>query len=413
MLVVESFRIAINALAVRKLRSALTMLGVSIGVAAVIALMSIGRGLEAYVVQQFNDLGSNLLFISAGHYGENLAYRTAHYQPLTIEDAKAVGDPLVVPGVIATAAEYVAPVTIARGRNRMEIRIRAVTPEYDEVRNWHPTQGEFFSQHDYDAVSRVALLGAATYEALFAPGEYPIGQQVLINNVPFEVIGVMEEKGAAPQGNRDEQVFVPLSTAQERVLHEKTASGDYEATMIFVSFADGEQMPAAQNEIASILRERRRVNFLDEDDFTVLSQSDLIAVFGDILKAITIFLGVVAGISLLVGGINIMNIMLVSVTERTREIGLRKAVGASRGGVLSQFLIEAVTLALIGGMLGVTVGVTGAFVVTEVSEAFTAVVRPDAIVTALLFSIAVGLFFGLYPAYRASNMNPIDALRAE
>jgi putative ABC transport system permease protein len=223
----------------------------------------------------------------------------------------------------------------------------------------------------------------------------------------------MEERGGGPGGSQDESAFVPLSTAQDRLFRAKTVSGDYQVNVIYASVVSGDRIEAAQEEIAEVLRVRRKISYLDSDDFSIISQSDLISVFGEILGALTIFLGAIAGISLLVGGIGIMNIMLVSVTERTREIGLRKAVGAKRRDVLFQFLIEAVTLAVTGGAIGITIGVVGAYGISRAFESFDAVVGIDAILLSLLFSMAVGLFFGIYPAYRASRLNPIDALRYE
>jgi putative ABC transport system permease protein len=229
----------------------------------------------------------------------------------------------------------------------------------------------------------------------------------------LRVIGVMAPRGGGFGGNQDDSVFIPLTTAQDRLFRQKTISGDYQVNVIYASVADDADSDAAQAEISELLRERRNISYLDSDDFNILSQDDLISVFGDILGALTVFLGAIAAISLLVGGIGIMNIMLVSVTERTREIGLRKAVGAKRRDVLLQFLVEAVTLAVLGGAIGIALGVTGAFGVSTAFESFQAVVGIDAVLIALLFSMAVGLFFGIYPAYRASRLSPIEALRYE
>jgi putative ABC transport system permease protein len=223
----------------------------------------------------------------------------------------------------------------------------------------------------------------------------------------------MESKGGGPGGNLDESAFMPLTTAQDRLFKRKTVSGQYELSVIYASVADPESMDAAQQQLTELMRERRGIKFLDQDDFSIISQNDLISVFGDILGALTIFLGAIAAISLLVGGIGIMNIMLVSVTERTREIGLRKAVGAKRRDVLIQFLIEAVTLAVVGGVIGIVLGWGMAVGVSVAFDAFDAVVGADAVLTSLIFSMAVGLFFGIYPAFRASRLNPIDALRYE
>ncbi len=282
------------------------------------------------------------------------------------------------------------------------------------MRAWPATEGSFFTQDDFDTRARVAVIGSETYKKLFAPGEYPIDQSIDINGVLFRVIGVMESKGSAgPSGSQDQAVFVPLSTAQERLFGSKTVSGDYNVSTIYANVDNADKMEDARKQIAELLRERRGIQYLDGDDFSVISQSDVLGVFNGILSALTIFLGAIAGISLLVGGIGIMNIMLVSVTERTREIGLRKAVGAKRRDVLTQFLVEAVALAVMGGAIGILLGVVGAQAVGLVSDSFSAVVSMNAILLSLFFSMAVGLFFGIFPAYRASRLNPIDALRYE
>lgn len=409
----ESIRIAMRALAANKLRSVLTMLGIIIGVGAVIALMSIGRGVQKFVTDRFAGLGSNLLFIIPGQLEGGPPQERRNLKLLTLNDADALADQARVPDVAGLTAEFVGPVTLTRGKKNMQVDAHATTVTYPAIRNWQPVIGSFFTQADFDERGRVAVLGSAVYKALFDANEYPIDQTVQIDNLLFRVIGVMEEKGGGPGGNQDEAIFLPLTTGQDRLFRQKTVSGDYQVSVIYASVVSEERTQDAINEISELMRERRNISYLDSDDFNVISQNDLISVFGDILSALTIFLGAIAGISLLVGGIGIMNIMLVSVTERTREIGLRKAVGAKRSDVLLQFLVEAVTLALLGGALGVTLGVTGAWAISTAFDSFDAVVGLDAVLTALLFSIAVGLFFGIYPAFRASRLNPIDALRYE
>ncbi len=409
----ESIRIAMRALAANKLRSVLTMLGIIIGVGAVIALMSIGRGVQKYVTDQFAGLGSNLLFIAPGQLADGPPQERANIKLLTLADANALSDRSLVPDVVGVTTEFVNNGTVARGKQDMQVQISGTTVSYPEIRNWEPVLGSFFTQADFDERGRVAVLGWAVYQELFAANEYPIDQTVQVNSLLFRVIGVMEEKGGGPGGNQDETVMLPLSTAQDRLFRQKTVSGDYQVSVIYASIDSEENTNSAIEQIAGVLRERRNIAYLDGDDFNIISQSDIISVFGEILGALTIFLGAIAGISLLVGGIGIMNIMLVSVTERTREIGLRKAVGAKRSDVLLQFLIEAVTLAVIGGALGITLGVSGAWGIGYAFDSFEAVVGLDAVLIALLFSMAVGLFFGIYPAFRASRLNPIDALRYE
>jgi putative ABC transport system permease protein len=414
MKIIEAIRIAMRALAANKLRSVLTMLGIIIGVGAVIALMSIGRGVEKYVTDQFAGLGSNLLFIAPGSLSDGPP-RLNRTQPtaLTIGDLNAITNSGYVPEVRAAAAEYATFATVGRNGRDLSVSVSAVSPNFPDVRAWNTTIGQFFTQSDYDDRQRVVLLGQDVYEELFPGEEYPVDQTVQVNNVSFRVIGVMESKGGGPGGNQDNAVFLPLSTAQDRLFKQKTVNGQYEVSVIYASVASADDMDAAQEQLTELLRERRGIKFLDQDDFSIISQNDLISVFGDILGALTIFLGAIAAISLLVGGIGIMNIMLVSVTERTREIGLRKAVGAKRADVLIQFLIEAVTLAVVGGVIGILLGWGMAFGVSVAFDAFDAVVGLDAVLTSLLFSMAVGLFFGIYPAFRASRLNPIDALRYE
>jgi len=410
----EAIRIAMRALAANKLRSILTMLGIIIGVGAVIALMSIGRGVEKYVTDQFAGLGSNLLFVAPGNLSDGPPrLRQTAVKALTMGDVVAISESGRVPEVRSAAAEYQTFGTVARNGKDLTVQVSATTPNYTEVRNWNTTIGNYFTQADFDERQRVILLGADAYKELFPNGEYPIDQTIQLNDLNFRVIGVMESKGGGPGGNLDKSAFLPLTTGQDRLFKKKTVNGQYELSVIYASVENADHMDAAQQQITELMRERRGIKYLAQDDFSIISQNDIISVFGDILGALTIFLGAIAAISLLVGGIGIMNIMLVSVTERTREIGLRKAVGAKRADVLLQFLIEAVTLAVVGGVIGILLGWGMAFGVSTAFDAFDAVVGVDAVLTSLIFSMAVGLFFGIYPAYRASRLNPIDALRYE
>jgi putative ABC transport system permease protein len=414
MKILEAILVAMRALAANKLRSVLTMLGIIIGVGAVIALMSVGRGVEKYVTDQFASAGTNLLFIVPGQLTEGPPSRRSNTSGvLTLGDAEAINNPFQVPDVVAVAPEVSGSTTISRGKKSFRASVSGVTASYQDVRSWNTSLGDFIAASDVQERGRVAVIGQEAYRRLFEPGEYPIDQTVRINNVVFRVIGVLEERGGGSFGNEDESILVPLTTAQDRLYRRKTLSGDYQVNVIYASVGDADRMDIAQEQIAEVLRERHGINFLDEDDFSVINQTDLLSIFGDILGALTLFLGAIAGISLLVGGIGIMNIMLVSVTERTREIGLRKAVGAKRRDILGQFLIEAVTLAVLGGLLGIALGTSGAQAISSFLDNFDAVVGIDAILISILFSMAVGLFFGIYPAYRASRLNPIDALRYE
>ena len=410
----ESVRVAMLALAANKLRSILTMLGIIIGVSAVIALMSIGRGVEKFFVDQFTSLGTNLLYVFPGQLDGGPRSGGRDRGVLTLNDSYAIANPLRVPDVISVAPEVGGNALVARAGNDLDVSVSGVTASYLDTLSGDAAIGTFITDADVEERSRVIVIGSDVFGKLFQPNEDPIDQTIRVNNILFRVIGVMEERGAGVGGaNLDEMVFIPLTTVQDRLFRRRTVSGEYQVNVIYASVVSEDRMEAAQQQITELLRERHNISFRGEDDFVIINQSDLISIFGDILSAMTIFLSAIAFISLVVGGIGIMNIMLVSVTERTREIGLRKAVGAKRRNVLGQFLIEAVTLALIGGLLGIALGAGGAVAATSFVDNFSAVVGLDAIAVAILFSMAVGLFFGIYPAYRASRLNPIDALRYE
>jgi putative ABC transport system permease protein len=369
-----------------------------------------------YIEGQFQSIGTNLLFVFPGSQEEaqggppGLSEETAE---LTNGDADALRDPVRAPDVAAISPQVLRSIVVATGRRDTIVQVQGVTPEFAQVRNWFPEVGTFIDQEDLNSRARVAVLGKTVVEDLFPDNPYPLEQTVKIKGIPFRVIGVLEEKGGGEFGDTDNRVMVPLTTAQTRLFPSRGRTGEHLVTIIMVEAVSEDRMDAAAEQIAAILRERHGIDFRDEDDFSVVSQSDLIAVFGQITDVLTIFLGAIAGISLLVGGIGIMNIMLVSVTERTREIGLRKAVGAKRRDILWQFLLEAMTLSLIGGIVGVGLGAVGAQAISALAEGFRAVVSPQAVLLATTFSAAVGLFFGIYPARRASLLNPIDALRYE
>ena len=282
------------------------------------------------------------------------------------------------------------------------------------MRNWRVTRGRFFDERDVDAVARVAVIGTATSKTLFGKGD-PVGQTIKINRIPFKIIGMMEEKGGGGMfgGSQDDVIFTPITTAEQRLFGSsaQTAQGAPRVTTIFVSATSDKQMDTAMAQITQVLRQRHRIVY-QQDDFTVLSQKDILGALNQITDILTIFLASIAAISLLVGGIGIMNIMLVSVTERTREIGIRKAIGARRKDILVQFLIEAITLSVTGGVIGILLG-GGIGALVNATGVIQTVVAPSSIALAVGFSIAVGLFFGLYPAARAASLHPIDALRYE
>lgn len=410
---VEQIRLALRALSVNKLRSALTMLGIIIGVGAVITLLSVGEGVQNLVRSQLQSIGTNLLFVVSGNLGANIRSATG----LTMADARAISDPFNVPDVVATAPEVMSNADVSRGKTSLRVSVSGVTAEYATVRNRPVESGNFIGDSDVNARSRVAVLGSRVADRLFGDaGAYPVGGSIKINNVPFKVIGVLEEKGGTggPGGNQDEVIMVPLSTAHERLFPRfHNRRGEQTLSVIYAQVVSEDRMDQASQEISDLLRQRHDIRYQDEDDFTVINQQDLLSIFGQITNVLTVFLGAIAGISLLVGGIGIMNIMLVSVTERTREIGLRKAVGAKRRDILLQFLIESMALALIGGLLGIALGTSGAIGISRLQSDLVAVVTPQSVLLATGFSAAVGLFFGIYPATRASRLNPIDALRYE
>ena len=411
----ESMRLAFRALAANKLRAALTMLGIIIGVGAVITLMSAGEGVSIYIEEQFQGIGSNLLFVIPGSMEEQsgppgTGGSTAE---LTSGDVEALRDPMRAPDVAAVSPEVMQMAIVATGKRDTFVQVEGVTPDFSEVRNWFPEVGVFIDQVDMNSRARVALLGRSVVEDLFPDNPYPLEQTVKINNIPFRVIGVLEEKGGSGMNDQDNTVLVPLTTAQTRLFPSRGRSGEYMVSAIMIQAVSEDRIEAASEQVAVILRERHGIDFSDEDDFSIISQADIISVFGQITGVLTTFLGAIAGISLLVGGIGIMNIMLVSVTERTREIGLRKAVGARRRDILWQFLIEAMLLSLVGGLVGIGLGTLGAEIISALIDDFRAVVSLQAVALATTFSAAVGLFFGIYPARRASLLNPIDALRYE
>ncbi len=408
MSVLESIRIALRALAANKLRAALTMLGIIIGVAAVIALLSLGQGVQATVQEQIQGIGSNLLIVFAGTFGGE----EQRVQPLTYRDAQALADPWNAPSVAAVAPVIQREARVSAGKRDGQATVVGVTPEYAFVRNARVVAGRFIQEEDLATRSRVCVLGQKVLETLF-PDVDAIGQTIHIGTVPCRVIGVMEPKGAGGFGaDADRYVYVPLTTAATRLFGLRTASGDFPVTLINVAALGREAVDPAIEEVTWILREQHRLTYQD-NDFTIVTQQDIIEVAGSIISILTIFLGAIAGISLLVGGIGIMNIMLVSVTERTREIGIRKAVGAKKRDILWQFLIEAMVLSVLGGLVGIVLGALAANSVARLSTELRAILTPGIVLMATGFSAAVGLFFGIYPAMRAASLHPIDALRYE
>ncbi|HEY4688603.1 MAG TPA: ABC transporter permease [Anaerolineae bacterium] len=416
MIVLENVRNALSALASNRLRSVLTMLGVVIGTAAVITLLSVGQGVESYINDQFTSLGTNLLFVWPRLGGSQRAQFTPasfSQTTLTERDAGALGDPLRVPDASDVAPLVRLDAIVRYGRQDIITTVRGVGAEYAAIRGFQAASGRTIGQDDVLTRARVAVIGMTVLDELFGPDVEPLGKTVRINDVPFRVVGTLEERGGNQFANDDNQIMVPITAAQGRLADLHALNGLPGVSMILLQATASQSMDAVKSDSTTTLRDTHNISYRDDDDFRILSQNDLLATFGQISAAITVFLGAIAGISLVVGGIGIMNIMLVTVTERTREIGLRKAIGAKRRDILLQFLVESMTLALVGGLLGIAIGVTGATAIAGLSQEFQPRVSLITIALSTGMSVLVGLFAGLYPALRAARLNPIEALRYE
>lgn len=412
--IAENMRLAFVGLTVNKLRAFLTMLGIIIGVAAVITLVSVGRGVEGAIVGEFENLGNNLLFVFPQDVsGDEQATNRNRITGLTMDDYEAVNDPLRNPDVLRVVPSYDRPAIVVQGREEARSTISGTTVDFTDLRDFYPILGTFFNEQDVASGARVAVLGQTAYENLFPNEENPIGATIRVNNVNLRVIGLMEEKGGSGFNDQDDVILIPISTAQRRLFPARRPDGRLAIDALNVQTVSEARTDAAIAQITFTLRETHNISFQGQDDFQVLSQDELVGAFSQITGVLTVFLGFIAGISLLVGGIGIMNIMLVSVTERTREIGLRKALGAKPQDILAQFLVEAVVLASVGGLIGLVLGAGGALLVGNFSDLLTPVLAWDSVALAILFSAGVGLFFGIFPARRASRLNPIEALRYE
>jgi putative ABC transport system permease protein len=406
----QSILEALESLSANRLRSGLTMLGIIIGVGAVIAMLSIGQGAQSTITSAISGIGTNLLFVFSGN--DTLDVRNP--RPLTLQDAAAIADPLMAPDVVAVAPTIQggAEVAAASGKSTRSTII-GVTPEYFTMQNYSLTEGGFITHDNILGQASVAVIGPSIADRLFGRHDGVVGETMRINGQPFRVIGVLASKGGGMFGNQDSRILVPFSTAQARLIHRSVLN---EVDQLLVQASSTDTVAQAADQISQILRQRHRTQ-VGIDDFTVFSQKDVLSIATTVTGVFTIFLGGIAGISLLVGGIGIMNIMLVSVTERTREIGLRKALGARKRDILIQFLTESSLLSLMGGLIGILLGWLLSLLVGRIATAtgnsFTPLVSLDAILLATLFSAAVGLFFGIYPASRAANLEPVEALRYE
>ena len=408
---------ALTSLTANKLRASLTLLGIVIGVTAVIVLVSMGRGVQASITSEFEGLGANLITVTAGSteggfgafFGEGGDEMT-----LTVEDAYAIRDSEYAPSVVGVAPEISSFAHVVSRRNEDWTQVVGVTPDYESVRNYNVRTGDFISHKHVEDAASVTVIGAGVSESLFGYRN-PVGQTIKLNDRPFTIIGVLESQEGLFEF-LDNRLLVPITTAHYRIDHRRNEQGDISVDSINVQAASTEDIEIAQDEVSAILRLRHRIT--EEDDFTVSTQQDAIAAIESATQVIVIFLGSIAGISLLVGGIGIMNIMLVTVTERTREIGIRKAMGAKRRDVLFQFMAEASMLSFTGGLvgLGLAYGIVSAISGQPIfgpDSEIIITITPDIALLACAVSIAIGLFFGIYPAVRASRLHPIEALRYE
>ena len=416
---VESFVIAIRSLFANKLRSALTMLGLIIGVGAVITLMSLGSGLQNYIASTFEGLGTNTVYVQPSNPdAPGTAQLSPGYAPpsLTLDDAKAIAD---IPEVVGVAPVNENFVGLSFGDEDLNSVVEGTTPEFLEAMGYEIADGRFLSERDVASRDNVVVLGSTTAEDLFGDEE-PVGQRIKINDKRFTVIGVMAPRGGGFFGvSFDELIVVPITTFQSRLFTQRTASGEDAVQSIAVMVSSSEAMDNVRADIESVLRRRHHIDEGEDDDFALLSPEQILEVFGAVTLGLTVFLGLIAGISLLVGSIGIMNIMLVSVTERTREIGIRKAVGAKRRDILLQFLTEAALISLVGGGVGilagllVSSGISWAIALANIGFTIKAVVSPYIVILAVGVSVIIGLASGIYPAMRAARLNPIDALHYE
>jgi putative ABC transport system permease protein len=400
-------RVALRALVRNKMRATLTMLGIIIGVAAVIAMVSIGQGAQASVQAQIEGIGTNLLFLSAGAQnvgGVRSGTGDSGTNTLTVEDLEAIRRE--VPSVSMVTPTINARSQLVAGNMNWNTQVQGVSEQYPEVRKWTIQSGEFFSETDVRTAARVIVVGQTIGDNLF-PGMDPVGQTVRVANLPFRIVGVMVRKGQDQQGrDQDDTAFAPYTTVQKKIL------GNTNLRIAYVSAISQDATYTAQQQITELLRQRHKLTASEGDDFTVRNMTDIAEAANETNNTMTILLACIASVSLLVGGIGIMNIMLVSVTERTREIGIRMAIGARSSAVRSQFLIESIVLSVMGGLIGILLGISLSLAIPTLLG-WPTLISSLAIVGSVLFSVAVGVFFGYYPARKAASLDPIEALRYE
>jgi putative ABC transport system permease protein len=397
--------IALKALSRNKLRSMLTMLGIIIGVGAVIAMVGVGQGAQRKVQDQIAAMGTNLLYVSSGSVNRGgLRVGAGQTKSLVTDDMKAIVRE--IPTVAEAAPGSTAAAQLVWENQNWATRVTGTEPQYLDIRAWPLAEGSNFTQDDVTRAANVALIGATVKQNLFGATE-PVGQTIRVGNLPFQVVGVLAAKGQSGMGqDQDDTVVVPITTLQKKI------TGQDWLQFIMVSATSQQASYAAQNQITSLLRDRHRIRTGQDDDFMVRNLADIADLADQQAQVMTMLLASIAGVSLIVGGIGIMNIMLVSVTERTREIGIRIAIGATEQDVLRQFLTESVVLSLIGGAVGIFFGVGSSLIITK-ALGWAILISPMAIGAAVVFSMGVGIFFGYYPAKKAARLDPIEALRFE
>jgi putative ABC transport system permease protein len=400
-------RIALNALGRNKLRSALTALGIIIGVGSLIALLAIGHGARAQVAARVASLGENVIQVTAGSLSRSavkLGLGTS--VGLSVQDAEAIRSE--IPDVVAVSPEVKVKSQVVSGNRNWSPDVYGDSSDYFAIRRWSPSDGQLFTEQDERASAKVAVIGQEVVEELFLEDEAPVGQIIRIRNVPFAVIGVLSPKGASASGSdQDDSIIVPYTTAMKQLVRKETG-----LKRIYIQAASLGALPGVEEKVVRLLRQRHGIEEGDEEDFKVRSQLEIAESATATSRTMTLLLSLIASVSLIVGGIGIMNIMLVSVTERTREIGIRLAIGAHRRDILRQFLLEAVMLSALGGLIGVATGAGTARLLTLLAQ-WPTLISPDAVLIAFVFSALVGVFFGFYPARKASRLDPIEALRYE
>ncbi len=397
----------IRNLGINKMRTGLAALGIVIGIGSVIALMSMGEASKQAVQSQIQSIGSNLLTVSPGfQISSGVRGAAGGATTLTNADADAIKTSVSVTTLKAVSPEYSSRAQVTAGRNNTNTTIVGVEPVYAEVRKLTVSSGSFISEQNLNANSKVAVIGPTTAEDLFGSGVNPVGQSVRISGKTFQVIGVTKSKGGSSMQNQDDRIYIPLTTAQKQIF------GVKHLTSIALEAKNENVMTQAQNEVGYLLLERHKITEVASADFRIMSQSDILETASQVTGTFTSMLTGVAAISLLVGGIGIMNIMLMSVTERTREIGLRKALGAKKKNIILQFLTESIILTFVGGLLGIIIGIAGFYVYAKLNST-TFVVAPSSVILAFTVSAGIGVLFGWYPAQKAANLQPIEALRYE